>query len=75
MTEATVSSSDAIRLSLIIEAFEKGTRHGDIKPESQMAPWFVNGLRWLEERKILTAGDIKRLDSMGGTDHPDPWFK
>ena len=75
MAENIISGSDTIRLNLIINAFKGGMRAGTINPGSQVAPWLVNGLRWMEEGRTLSVEDIARLDSMGGTDHPDPWFK
>lgn len=63
-------TADQFRLNSIHESFERGDRF-DLSDPSRPS-WLNNGLRWLGEKRKLTKEDIKRLDSMGGTDHPDP---
>lgn len=64
--------SDEIRIRIIKSSFEQGMRAGDFKPDDQIAPWVIEGLRAMEEGKF-DEFDLDTIDRAGGTDHPDPW--
>lgn len=74
MTENTVSNTDSIRLSVIEEAYSRGMRYENITPDMQIAPWLAIGLKRMAENQKVTLETIAKIDKMGGTDHPDPWF-
>lgn len=66
---------NSIQLNLIRSAYERGMRTSNIKPEDQLAPWMILGLKALEEEQQLSASDVQRYQEMGGTDHPDPTLR
>lgn len=77
MTEILISDFDKVRLGLIRDAYMRGIRYGTIDPNSQPAPWFVHGLRKMEQNGGLevTPEELDRIDKSGGTDHPDPTLR
>lgn len=40
----------------------------------QMSPTVRIGVKRLREGKGLSLEDVEKIEKMGGTDHPDPWF-
>ncbi len=61
-----------ILLSTIQEAYAKGFDVDD--PDKQISPTIRIGVKRLREGKNLTLEDIDKIEKMGGTDHPDPFF-
>ncbi|MCH7730307.1 hypothetical protein IID21_02125 [Patescibacteria group bacterium] len=66
------NSGNSIRLKTIYGAYQRGLRCDNL--ERQPAQWVVSGLERLEGGGRLTVEDLDKIDRMGGTDHPDPWF-